>query len=359
MKSSRVKMEGIHDLSYSLKLLKGGPDGVEEWNYRRLVGEVPSNLSRVNLRGSFLCGADVSGVNLSGADLYEASLRFADLRGTSLRGADLRGADFYGADLHRADLHRALLGGANLAECRCRNTVFADIDLSDVRGLGSIEHDGPSTIGIDTLIKSHGRICQTFLQGCGVPDTMAEKMISLITAMKPDQFHSCFISYSTKDEEFAKRLQSRMTQEKLRVWFAPKDMRAGKKLHEQIDRAIHAHDKLLLVLSPNSMRSDWVKTELHKAFKIERREAKRKLFPIGLTSYEAIRDWECFDADHGMDLATEVREYFIPDFSQWQNYDSFEAAFARLLEDLKTTTYMNEASGGPHDEAWRNEALKG
>ena len=44
---------------------------------------------------------------------------------------------------------------------------------------------------------------------------------------------------------------------------------------------------------------------------------------------------ERFDADHGKDLAVEVREYFIPDFSAWKDNDPFEAAFTRLLRDLK------------------------
>ena len=30
-----------------------------------------------------------------------------------------------------------------------------------------------------------------------------------------------------------------------------------------------------------------------------------------------------------------MREYPIPDFSNWRDHDSFEAAFARLLDDLK------------------------
>jgi hypothetical protein len=30
-----------------------------------------------------------------------------------------------------------------------------------------------------------------------------------------------------------------------------------------------------------------------------------------------------------------VRSYFIPDFSDWKNHDSFEKGFARLLRDLR------------------------
>ena len=35
------------------------------------------------------------------------------------------------------------------------------------------------------------------------------------------------------------------------------------------------------------------------------------------------------------DLADEIRSYFIPDFSNWKNYDDFERAFERLLGDLQ------------------------
>jgi hypothetical protein len=64
-------------------------------------------------------------------------------------------------------------------------------------------------------------------------------------------------------------------------------------------------------------------------------EGKRKLFPIRLVDFEAIRAWGCFDADSAKDLAVEIREYFIPDFTNWKDHDAFETAFARLLRDLK------------------------
>ena len=51
-----------------------------------------------------------------------------------------------------------------------------------------------------------------------------------------------------------------------------------------------------------------------------------------------IKAWTAFDSDLGKDVAKVVRESPIPDFSKWKDHDSFEAAFARLLEDLKATT---------------------
>jgi hypothetical protein len=58
-------------------------------------------------------------------------------------------------------------------------------------------------------------------------------------------------------------------------------------------------------------------------------------FPIALVEFSKIKEWKCFDADTGKDLAREIREYFIPDFSNWKNHDSYQNAFDRLLQDLK------------------------
>src|SRR4051812_41336090 len=153
--------------------------------------------------------------------------------------------------------------------------------------------------------------------------------------MKPIQFYSCFISFSTRDQEFANRLHGRMTQEKLRVWYAPENMKGGRKILDQLEGAIQVQDRLLLVLSEASMQSGWVETELRAALRREHQEGRQILFPIRITSWEPVRDWKCFDNDSGKDLARAVREYHIPDFSNWKDHDAFEKAFARLIKDLE------------------------
>jgi len=112
-------------------------------------------------------------------------------------------------------------------------------------------------------------------------------------------------------------------------------MQGGKKMHEQVDEAIRVFDKLLLVLSPNSIDSNWVRDEIRRARKSEIREGRRKLFPVRLMDYQRLEQWESFYADLAEDVAEEIREYFIPGFSNWKDHDSFEAGFARLLRDLK------------------------
>jgi hypothetical protein len=122
----------------------------------------------------------------------------------------------------------------------------------------------------------------------------------------------------------------------VRTWFAPEDIQVGRKLRQQIDTAINTYDKLLVVLSEASLQSEWLMVELQKARKAERMSGRRKLYPVRLVNYDKLRSWELFDVDGGKDLAVELREYFIPDFSDWKQADRFEAAFSRLLHDLKS-----------------------
>jgi hypothetical protein len=317
------------------------------------------NLGHLNLRATFLQGADLSYANLSeadltGANLKEANLDHVDLANSRLRKARFTAANLAYANLANANLDQAYLDGTNLTsavldgtsltEALVGRTTFADINLSGVRHLDTVQHSGPSEISVSTLYKSGGRIPESFLRGCGIPHDFIVFLPSLIGAQEAIQFYSCFISYSHKDEEFTKRLHSRMRDAHLRVWFAPVDIRGGEKIYDQIDVAIRYFDKILVVLSESSLRSEWVKTEIRKARRLETEQDRRKLFPIRVVDFETIKKWTCFDADAGKDLAVELREYFIPDFSNWKDHDAFEAGFSRLLEDLKAPADKGQVS---------------
>ncbi len=147
------------------------------------------------------------------------------------------------------------------------------------------------------------------------------------------EFYSCFISYSTEDQPFAERLYRDLEGRGVHCWFAPHNIQGGRKLNEQIGEAIRVYDKLLLILSDASMSSEWVAEEIARARKRERCEGRRMLFPISLVPYDAVRGWECFDADAGKDSVREIREYFISDFCRWKEHDAYTAAFERAGPD--------------------------
>jgi hypothetical protein len=210
---------------------------------------------------------------------------------------------------------------------------MASVDLSGVEGLSAVRHIGPSRISISTIYLSKGQIPEVFLRGCGVPESFITYNKSLVG--KPIEFYSLFISYSSRDQDFAKRLHADLEAAGVRCWFAPHDIRGARKINEQIDEAIRLHDKLLLILSEDSMSSNWVKTEIANARAKETQQNRQMLFPITLVPFDRIKIWKLFDADTGIDSAREIREYFIPDFSNWKDHDSYQQAFQRLLRDLK------------------------
>ncbi len=291
-----------------------------------------ADLTRADLRNADLSNADLSDANLMGAYLIGANLSRSDLDKAHLDSADLSKAELVGAYLMGANLYEANLSEAHLTRAILGSTVFGNTNLANASGLVACIHERPSVLDYSTLAQS-GPLPLPFLRGCGLPDIFIEYLPSLLN--QGIQFHSCFISYSTRDQEFADRLYANLQNKGVRCWFAPHDIQGGKKLHEQIDAAIQMHDRLLLLLSEASMNSEWVKTEIAKARARETREKRRMLFPVSLVDFEAVLQWECFDADTGKDSAREIREYYIPDFSKWKDHDCYQRSFERLIKDLK------------------------
>lgn len=331
--------------------------GVKAWNqWRKKNPTVRPDLGDADLSGAILSMAELGLANLNGADLSGAYLGLANLSGADLRLANLRGAylndaylsraDLSGATLTEANLRLANLRQANLTEAYLREvclaeadlresnfteakvgwTIFGATDLRETKGLDSVRHEGPSTIGIDTIYASHGQIPEVFLRGAGVSDEFIDYISSFI-ADQAIQFYSCFISYSSQDEAFVQRLYNNLQSKGVRCWFAPKDMKIGDEIRRSIDQAIRLHDKVLLVLSQHSIASRWVQKEVETAFEQESRHDKPMLFPIRLddTVMATNQPW-----------AADIRRMkHIGDFTRWKQHDAYQQAFEQLLSALK------------------------
>jgi len=214
------------------------------------------------------------------------------------------------------------------------DTLISNVDISKVKGLDEVVHFTASSIGIDTIYKSKGKIPHKFLIRAGVP----KDFIDFMKSLPNKEYYSCFISYSNKDEKFAKRLYSSLIRKGVNCYFAPEDLRGGKKVILQLTDAISSRDKLLLVLSKNSIGSNWVATEIKRAKKQRWDKVHQILFPIRLMAFEDLKKWELFDSDTGTDLAEEVRSYFIPDFSRWKEREYYQKALEQLIRALKRKT---------------------
>lgn len=312
---------------------------------------VGANLSGANLSGADLSRADFGGINfgnmalggadLSGADLSGANLVLVDLSRANLRGVNLSGANLSKANLSGADLSNAFLLGANLSEANLSEadlsnadigwTIFCSINLQGVKGLDTIDHIGPSTIGTNTLVRSGGEIPEIFLRGAGLPDTFIDYVHSLVNY--PIKYYTCFISYSTQDDTFSHRLYADLQHHGVRCWFAPEHMKTGDKIRQRIDQSIRLYDKLLLVLSQHSIQSTWVEFEVEAALAKERSSNRLVLFPVRLDN--AILDCETSWAAHLL------RTRHITNFSSWKQHDAYQEVFTRLLRDLQTSTLLS------------------
>jgi uncharacterized protein YjbI with pentapeptide repeats len=303
-----------------------------------------ANLSRANLVETNLSGADLSGANLSGADLVEANLSGADLVGADLVGADVSRANLVEANLIRANLHEANLSGADLREAKLRwanliqadlsgadlsdsimgHTTVGDTNLSGVKGIETVKHIGPSSIGIDTIYRSKGKIPNVFLEGAGVPEKFILYMDSLV--WEGFEFYSCFISYSAKEEEFARRLYDDLKGREVRCWFFPEDAKWGQPVWGEIDRATKLYDKLVVVCSERSLQSGPVLREIERALQREDREKKNILFPIRIDNY-LFEKWE---HPRKADVVSKV----AGDFRDCEDQRAYGKALDRLVHAL-------------------------
>jgi hypothetical protein len=279
--------------------------GVEVWNAWRSRAR---NGIPINLRGANLIKANLRDADLNWADLRDTHLQRADLRGANLSDANLRGVNLSEADLQDAWFHE---------------TVLADVDLSSCINLESIRHAGPSTIDIRTLQRS-GPLPLIFLRGVGLSDPVIDWLPSLLN--QPILRHSCFISYSLKDDAFVQRLYADLQSKGVRCWFVPQDMKIGAKILNTLDEAIRTRQKLLLVLSEASIANGWAEDEVTRAFAEERQRGDVVLYPVCVDEavFETKAAW-----------AAKLRDdRRIGDFRAWRDYDAWQAAVNRALRDL-------------------------
>jgi uncharacterized protein YjbI with pentapeptide repeats len=284
------------------------------------------HLRNANLGGADLSDADLTGANLSIAYCGNAHFNHADLSDADLSGAGLRAADLSDANLGGTNLSGADLSGADLSRAKVGWTQFDNVDLRTVKGLETVEHRDPSTIGIDTIYRSAGHIPEIFLRRAGVPEDFIIYMRSLMT--HPVEYYTCFISYASQDQDFAERLYADLQSNGVRCCFAPENLKIGENFWHSIDESIRLYDKLLVVLSEHSVNSEWVGREVMAALEKEQQQNKLVLFPIALDKLVK---------QTNLPWAVDIRRTrHIEDFSRWKDQNAYQQAFKRLLLDLQS-----------------------
>ncbi|MEW5939426.1 MAG: toll/interleukin-1 receptor domain-containing protein, partial [Chloroflexota bacterium] len=164
------------------------------------------------------------------------------------------------------------------------------------------------------------------------PDLANEEIVKIqyrifdLRATQALQISPLFISYSHADSAFVDHIDQALTAKGVRFWRDIHDAKAGR-LETQIDLAIRQNPTVLLVLSKNSLSSDWVEHEVRHARKLEKELGRDALCPIALDDSWKSSKWP------GR-VMEQITEYNILDFSGWEDKSTFEGKFAKLLGGL-------------------------
>jgi hypothetical protein len=309
-------------------------EGREAWNKWRKTTEEKPDLSGIVLVGDSLDHYNLAAVQFSDAEFENVSLFGSSCEGCSFERTRLVNANFSGTSLKKSSFRGTTiefgvffwcdLDESDFTDAALTATTFAQVSLRGVRGLETISKSATNSIGIDTFFNSGG-LPESFLRNSGVPEEFIQYAASLVG--KAIEYYSCFLSHSSNDSEFAHRLNNDLKGKNITTWFAPEDLKIGDRFRSRIDESIRIHDKLVIILSANSVNSDWVETEVESALERERKEGKDVLFPIAIddAGFNSEQSW----------AADIRRKRHIGDFRQWKSHDDYTRAFDKLVRDLK------------------------
>ncbi|MBI4297613.1 MAG: toll/interleukin-1 receptor domain-containing protein [Chloroflexi bacterium] len=289
-----------------------------------------ADLSRANLSSADLRGAELSRAELIGAELFAADLTGANLSGANLSGANLGGANLSNANLSGASLIGAEMYGAILYQARCVRTTFYGVDLSQVRGLGRMQHFGPSSIDIDTLIES----CRNaegerilgigaFFRDAGVPQALLEGLPGILAEIK---YRTCFIAYGEPDRAFAERLHDDLVSRRVSCWLYSMDATPGERAWPEIPRRRQEVEKLVVLCSAQALALDGVLKEVEE----QTDEDLDKMVPVSLDNLWKEPGFKVMRGDR--DLKPFLLERNYVDFSGASLY---EKSLEQLLKGLE------------------------
>jgi hypothetical protein len=101
----------------------------------------------------------------------------------------------------------------------------------------------------------------------------------------PNQPH-VFISHSSADKPFVRRLVEDLKKQDIPVWFDESDILVGDSIVQKINSALSESDYLIVVLSKASVQSAWVKNELDYALMEEKSKDSIVILPVKIDDCE-------------------------------------------------------------------------
>ena len=87
-----------------------------------------------------------------------------------------------------------------------------------------------------------------------------------------------FLSHSDNDREFVSHLANIIRDHGIPSWYSRTDILGAQQWHDEIGMALNRCDWFVIILSPNSVESRWVKREL--LFALDQSHFEERIIPI-------------------------------------------------------------------------------
>lgn len=147
------------------------------------------------------------------------------------------------------------------------------------------------------------------------------------------KLRSCFLSYNSKNEDFANYIYQKLKERHYACWYAPIAPEMTKHQFEQVGfikkklaEAISITRLFLVALSRESVASPWVQFEVQTALTEEQRQGNARVIGLAIEPPVTKRQW----------IQELINRKRILDFSEWKN----SSRFVDLLDSL--TLLMNQ-----------------
>ena len=95
-----------------------------------------------------------------------------------------------------------------------------------------------------------------------------------------------FLSHSSKDKEFVRRLASDLTMSNVPVWFDEWELKVGDSINKKIGEGLKESGWLAVVISNNSIKSSWVEKELNVGLTTELEKKQVFVLPLVIDDCE-------------------------------------------------------------------------
>jgi len=158
-------------------------------------------------------------------------------------------------------------------------------------------------------------------------ETLVNNAVAAKEVRRTEHEHErvAFISHSTKDKPFVRKLAADLVASGVKVWLDEQRILVGDSIPEKIAQGLAESDLFLLVVTQNSVGSSWVKKELSGALIHEIERRKVTVLPIKVD-----------DAP----MPDSIKEKAYADFT-----GSYEEGLNKLLDSIKSRQVVTDGGG--------------